>query len=445
MKENYNAVKSSIKKTLTHYKIIPKIVRSNARADFRIIPLYEKIRFEEGDYTVTLCPVMQNHQGKGAVIELKPEKDGTIKFSAEIGDEQEYNVYLKKRADENYADIACFNIYALDEDLYSLRPYRGDMHLHTYCSDGREDPRYVVSSYRRVGFDFMAITDHRQYGPSVYAKELYDNCETDLALYHGEEVHPPENPVHMVNFGGSFSVNALFENDTEKYYSEVKKIMETVTDYPDPSAENEIYMYASCKWVFEKIREGGGISIFCHPYWRIGNGYYISDRLTEYILRKKDFTAYELIGGYHEHQVDSNVLQVAKYSDMRAAGYRIPVVGVSDSHGCDTNELMNWYGTIVFAKSSSLEDIKDAITNYRSVAYETIRDESPRVHGEFRYVAYAYFVLREIFPIHDLHCSAEGALMYRLSIGDDSVKPVLASLKGTCDRYMDEIFGKTDC
>ncbi len=105
---------------------------------------------------------------------------------------------------------------------------------------------------------------------------------------------------------------------------------------------------------------------------------------------------------------------------------------------------MNWFGTIVFARSSSLEDIKQAITDLKSVAYETVKDEMPRVHGEFRYVAYAFYLLREVFPIHDLYCSAEGALMYRLSVGDESVVPALDALKGTCERYLDEIFGKTD-
>ena len=282
--EAYNAVKSPILKSQTHYKILPKAVRANAKADFCIIPLYSKLKFEDCEYSVTLCPVMQSGQGKEIRIAVRPDKDGSLKFSADIGPEQEYNVYLKKPDGERYADIECFNIYALNEDLYSLRPYRGDMHLHTYGSDGREDPLYVVSSYRRVGFDYMAVTDHRNYEPSVKAKAFYDRYPIDMALYHGEEVHPPENAVHMVNFGGSFSVNALIESDKEKYYAEVREIMKTVVDYPDPTAVNEIYMYASCKWVFEKIREGGGISIFCHPYWRVGNGYYISDRLTDYIL-----------------------------------------------------------------------------------------------------------------------------------------------------------------
>lgn len=270
MLEDYTAIKSAVKKTLSHYKIIPKIVRSNARADFRIIPLYGKLLFSEGEYRLTFCPVMEIFQNKGCTVYASPEKDGTLSFSADIGSEQEYNIYLAKNDGEKFSNIACFNIYALDSDLYELRPFRGDMHVHTYGSDGKEDARYVVSSYRRVGFDFLAITDHRNYAPSVDAKNFYDRYDLDMALYHGEEVHPPENPVHMVNFGGSFSVNALIENDKEKYYSEVREIMKTVDDYPDPEAENEIYMYASCKWVFRKIEEGGGISIFCHPYWRVG-------------------------------------------------------------------------------------------------------------------------------------------------------------------------------
>mgnify|MGYP003319764264 FL=1 len=80
-----------------------------------------------------------------------------------------------------------------------------------------------MGCFRKIGLDFMALTDHRKNEPSLPAIRAYDGVPIDLRIYPGEEVHPPNNPVHMVNFAGSFSVNELFE-DKEKYQAEVDQI-----------------------------------------------------------------------------------------------------------------------------------------------------------------------------------------------------------------------------
>lgn len=41
-----------------------------------------------------------------------------------------------------------------------LRWYRGDLHAHTIHSDGADDPATVVATARRIGLDFLAVTDH---------------------------------------------------------------------------------------------------------------------------------------------------------------------------------------------------------------------------------------------------------------------------------------------
>jgi len=89
--------------------------------------------------------------------------------------------------------------------------------------------------------DFLAITDHHRYAPSIEAIDAYAGLPIDLRLYPGEEVHPPENPVHMVNFGGSFSVNDLFSSET--YRVEVQEIAESLSNF---LSDNERYAYASC-------------------------------------------------------------------------------------------------------------------------------------------------------------------------------------------------------
>lgn len=39
--------------------------------------------------------------------------------------------------------------------------YKGNLHCHTTLSDGVRSPREAVDTYRALGYDFLAITDHR--------------------------------------------------------------------------------------------------------------------------------------------------------------------------------------------------------------------------------------------------------------------------------------------
>ena len=50
----------------------------------------------------------------------------------------------------------------------------------------------MCANYRRDGFDFLAITDHGRYYPSLEAIEAYKNIPTGLKIFRGEEVHRRE-------------------------------------------------------------------------------------------------------------------------------------------------------------------------------------------------------------------------------------------------------------
>ena len=45
------------------------------------------------------------------------------------------------------------------------RWYKGNLHMHTTISDGVLTPEEAVERYRRAGYDFIALTDHRQENP----------------------------------------------------------------------------------------------------------------------------------------------------------------------------------------------------------------------------------------------------------------------------------------
>jgi predicted metal-dependent phosphoesterase TrpH len=62
--------------------------------------------------------------------------------------------------------------------------YRGEMHCHTYHSDGDSDPLDVVRKAEALGLDFLAITDHNNLSHLVRLNTI----ETRLILIPGLEV-----------------------------------------------------------------------------------------------------------------------------------------------------------------------------------------------------------------------------------------------------------------
>ena len=352
--------------------------------------------------------------------------NGVLHLSHVFEDEQEHVLVVERVSGLERVLLGEVRVYSLKDDLFERWPYKGDLHLHSDQSDGKEPPAHVAAACRRIGFDFMALTDHRLYAPSLDAIKAFEEVEIDLHMYPGEEVHPPGSPVHIVNFGGRFSLHEQFE-DEATYRSEVKAIEDVAGKLP---AGVDGYQYASSLWCFDKIREAGGLAIFCHPYWFTSNRYYMPEALTTHLLKEQPYDALEVIGGYFRHQVESNALQVARYYEERAQGRDIPIVGVSDAHGCERGELFGWYYTIVFAPSLSLPDLIESIKGLHSVAVEALPGETPRIHGPFRLVKYAHFLLRETFPQHDELCAEEGELMMRHLAGDADAAEALRDRSG---------------
>lgn len=415
-----------MKKEPLYFDVFPRLVRSGGRVTVTVRPLFDHCRFVDGrNYSVSLIPA----EGLPEEVRWPEEKpltllaqNGALQIPCTFGPEQEYVLIV---GDEGGAPLAEFRLYALDEDLFTRRPYKGDTHLHTYHSDGKESPAYVAAAGRRIGLDFLAITDHERYFPSLEAIAAFQGVPTDLRVYPGEEIHPPDNRVHMVNFGGSFSVNELFRQVS--YRPAVQSLAETLAGLPEGV---ERYQIASCILVFDKIREGGGLGIFCHPYWYSHRRYDVPHTLTDLLFERQPYDALELIGGYHRHEIESNNLQVARYHEERARGKQIPIVGASDAHGCETGNLFGWYYTIAFACSNDLPDLVSSIKSLYSVAVEALPGEPLRAYGPFRLVRYAQFLLRAVLPQHDELCYEEGRLLLAYVAGDLQAVEALRHLQG---------------
>ena len=362
-------------------------------------------------------------------------ENGDLAVTIATPAEGEYAIWTgRKLEDGTFAEVATFSVYALAEDLLKLLPLKGDFHMHSNCSDGKENPEYVAATCRQHGMDFMALTDHRKYGPSLIAQEAMKEFGCDMLCCPGEEVHLPDNPVHIINFGGNASINELAIGDEAKYRAEVAEYQKGVPEKYDPLTRFQV---AASEWTFDRIREAGGISMFCHPFWRPRYHNYVGDDVIDLLLEHNRYDVLEVIGGFYRNDTEQNLLSVARWQEEQAKGRSIPVAGISDSH-CADGDLSGWYYTIVFAKELVFESIAEAIRANLCVAVHDIPGTYPLVVGPFRLTRLVYFLLREFYPEHDGLCRIEGEIMRRALAGEEpDARAEMARRHGTVSRFIE--------
>ncbi|MBE6555617.1 MAG: hypothetical protein E7663_05240 [Ruminococcaceae bacterium] len=356
-------------------------------------------------------------------------------FTVTLPREEEYQIYIDY--DGKKRPRAVLSVYALEEDLLCRKPLIGDFHGHTYYSDGKEGPAFVAAEYRKNGFDFVTVTDHRRRQPSLLAVEAFKDLDLPFKIYPGEEVHPHGIHMHVVNFASDRSANlfALRESTLETWVdtsptpewdTEIEAIKATLTDLPEGVDPNEV---ASAMIVSRIIREGGGLSILAHPHW-YWQAHNVPDVTTRYLFEKGVFDALELIGGLHWYENDS---QIAYYEKLTAEGVKIPVVGSSDQHSVlpypYPAERLSYFteeSTLVFAKDNTRDAITDAVKELYSTAVLKYAGQFPRIcGGSYRIKCYTNFLLREYFPLREELYATEGRLMHEYNAGTPGAREQL--------------------
>ena len=298
-------------------------------------------------------------------------------------------------------EVDVLELYALEEDLFAKNPYKGDNHMHTRFADGKDSPMYRAAAACRFGYDYCVITDHYRYEPSLMARDFFAPTGIDFLVVPGEEVHSPDNPVHIINWGGHGSVNAWFQQNEAEYRAAVAEELATITE---PMTDGDRYAAAACQVIFDRIRKAGGLSILCHPHWIVANGFNEHEDVTDYLADHKRFDVLELIAG-GAYEVGTQI-QLSYYKSRPT----MPIVGSSDSHGCFGDALEPGNFTVVFADELDPEALKTSIA-----AGLTVAGNDNKLYGDYRLVKYAYFLQRNYFPEHKKKRNALGAWMVRMA------------------------------
>ncbi len=361
-------------------------------------------------------------------------ENGCLCFTFTPENEQEYSVRFREAEGQEIR----ISLYAVHSDLYALRPLKGDLHSHSYYSDGTDGVAMTPSDFREEGFDFFALTDHNRLFTSQAAIELYHGIPLGMHIMTGEEVHPQDSSLHIVGVGQTESVCNHYIHNAEAYEAELDELEKELSHVPEQYRRRT----AMAKWSCNTIRKNGGLAILAHPFW-MPNTYNYSEEFVNILFQERIFDAVELLNGVCKNG-KINTLHLALWQEQTARGYALPPVGCSDAHNHDfstTGFGRNF--TVVFAEENTTPAILSAIRGGYCVAGEIPReaDNGIRFYGhQLRFVAFAHFLYENYFNETWRLCIGEGILMRRYAEGEP-VADLLAAHADTVETFYKRFYG----
>ena len=419
--------------TRIRFCAFPSVVKAGKKTKITIFPCDISRRFRDSfEYEVGVIGLLDDmeHYYYKEPLDL-PYKiiDGTLQFEYTFTGEQEYEISFCKKGEKPEK----VSVFALKDDLYERRALKGDLHTHSYYSDGADGVAQVPANYREQGFDFFALTDHNRMFTSEFAKKSFENVELGMNVMLGEEVHTPGSLLHIVNVGSKSSVCDKYVRDREGYEAAVDEIAKELSHVPEAYRRR----IAMAHWAVREIHKAGGVAIFAHPFWKPYK-YNLSPEFCQILFDEKIFDAFEVVGGINTAACNT---QLALWQEQALKGNKLTPVGSSDSHNHEyANGRYAHRFTIVFAKANTTEAILEAIKSGYSVAGDLTDDGDVRFYGELRYVMFAHFMYKHYFSKTRELCATEGALMQRYAAGEN-VGDVLSALAPSVDNFYKKFYG----
>jgi hypothetical protein len=107
---------------------------------------------------------------------------------------------------------------------------KGQLHLHTTCSDGNLTPQEAADIYSSMGFDFIAYTDHDHLLKPTYRSAI-EKVVTPMLVFFAIEltVSTRWGYVHVTRIEGENDELYIFNHPGEYRFS-VKQTLEAIED-----------------------------------------------------------------------------------------------------------------------------------------------------------------------------------------------------------------------
>jgi len=413
------------------YDVFPKVFSLGSESRISICVQHAEFRgrsedkgFKQGEiYNLNVFSKID--QSDKMDVEVKADEQGVLKFDMEFNTAGEYFIEILKKVEKDKL-LSEERIFVVEPKMMKYRPYKGDLHMHTSYTDGEKSPIHMAIKAKDFGMDFIAITDHDRYFPSLEAIDKTKEMKIDLLVFPGEEIAVQDSVgsgAHVVSLCASEHVKGKFAPDKlpeEEYDKEIKDTIEN--DLKDKEMVEGLSKekYAHLFLVIKKIREFGGYVLLAHPYWEYPKGKYHLDRLVfEQLIADGLFDFVEI-------SVNTD-LSITKCYNEASKGRKLIPISTSDAH-----RFWRRYGsyyTVVFAEGLDEEHIFESLFDSKCVAVGHHPGDNERLFGDFELVEYTDFLIREFFPLHDRICRLESELYMRVVEGRDEYNPLLDKLK----------------
>ena len=273
--------------------------------------------------------------------------------------------------------------------------FKGNLHMHTTCSDGRLDPVSARNEYRKAGFDFIAVTDHWCVSEDVPSKD-----------------------------GSMLEISGVEYDTGDMVNTKVFHILGIGMDRP--AFEEKDHNIPPQK-IIDEINKAGGIAILAHPAWSVMN--------------PEDITKCKGIAGAEIYNTVSNMgfgngrrSDASHYFDIWADnGYMIRPFANDDSHMYYGEQTQNYI--MVKAKELTKEAILTSIKNgdfYASQGPEfvAIRRSGDTIAVECRGAAKILFLSNCVWDSQRVQDGRNGFARYTFSSVDKYVRVELVSEDG---------------
>jgi len=423
-----------------NYAIWPSVLPGDQSVELTVTPMEKAFLFQDGlEVTFTIISVNEdepNYYKPSARRRVTAAAhDGVVRFSYCFPGEQEHLI-LMETSEKKLQEFVVFSLF---DDLYSLHALKGDLHGHSFRSDGKRDPAALAGHYREQGYDYFALTDHNRFYPGGEIDETFEGVHLGITRVRGEEVHAPGTVVHIVHVGGKYSVADIYVHHREEYEREAAAYESCV---PSHVPEKYRSRYARIMWATDHIHQAGGLAIFPHPYWRPGASrmYNVCDEFAHLLLTSGMFDAYELVGGMQQPGINRSI---ALWGELLKEGYSFPVVGSSDVHGLESYPF-SYLFNICFARENTNDAIMEAVRAGRIVAVEASGSEENRqyrCYGSLRLMTYAQYLLTHYFPHQQRICQGEGIAMRAYAMKDADAALVELQVRQT-EKFRGRFFGR---
>lgn len=198
----------------------------------------------------------------------------------------------------------------------SKKYYKGNLHLHTNCSDGQRTPEEAMQEYTEHGYDFIAITDHWKVGAERRSGKLLvlPGVEYDFTF--------PTQVLHVV---------ALL---------------------PDQQCAEGIVRGMSHEEIIRKINECGGVAVAAHPAWSLNT--------PDFLLNLKDVDISEVYNTLSDEPINARRGDSASVLDVTAANGKLyRHIATDDAHFYIGEQCRSY--TMVQAEELSVQGILEAL------------------------------------------------------------------------------------